>query len=928
MAHVKKISKKQLGSFSMRRVTAIEELLAMSDDAVTEASFDSEEQEEVYTAIESDDFDIGAIIEAELDSFNPLPRDMRIDDSRIPRARNFYQFAKDETFLNSTPYLEQALIATKLLAEYCPHCSDTEWMEDDGHEADEGLAMLEARVTFLHNGVCPECGARKTDLIKEGSLQLYNELAVCAGQRCVVGSTLIPSSEGLTPARHFMEQHNLSLFNGNRLEQPSRYFKSPNPELIYTVRLASGIELSGTFNHPIYVKRHFLDKEGDWTELQQLTSDMRVIVRVGARVYGKNDHFDSIYGLLSCTETVVSTYLDHHYSGVQCRTTEEAQYLGQIALNDGRLPHIQGKFVSWTPYRVNFNTMEETFEVFKCEEKQYVYDFTLPSTHQFITNGLLSHNSGKSAVTTMIAAYILHRYLMIGKPTDMIGIRSNEILHGTFIALTAGQAKGNLWDPFYLYLSDSPWFRTYHAFLKYQESRLGEQLFKLKETFVIYRHRNLYWYPAAPDKRVLRGRTRVLGAIDELGWFDANRDSGKVKDNAHEVYKALSNSLATARQSEKRLVDQGFDMLLTGYMINVSSPSSIRDKIVELVRISKNSKKILGLHKPTWKMNPHLPRDSDLITEEFRKDPIGAARDFGAEPALSSYPFIPNVNIILDSVKEKSLNFVKYRLRTESVGRGKNRQIFRTADILNIKKGVDASVLAMDAGLVNNSFSLACGTKKEDGEVHLDVLVEILPMPGVSLSYTRIFSDVIVPIIQARNVKILLADRWNSVKLLQDALDIQLGLEVSKQYSLKYVDMCLCRDSLDQGVFKIPYVKVDSIEEILDHNPDDYPRCFEYKPVEHLMLQLATVQDAGKKQVIKGDGFTDDSWRAAALMHWALRNPEYAEILATKAVQNRANYMASSVRKMSSLGGKGISGGGTKRVGSTAGFLGVKKSMR
>lgn len=722
MANIKKVNRKDLGQFKLKQSTALEELLSMSDDEFDTHSYDLEEVD-TEPLIEGPDaeFDISEIITSEIESFNPIARDMRIDDSAIPRARNFYHFCVDESFLNSPPYLEQALIGIKFMAEFCPRCSDTEWMHDDGHEAHEGLSVLESKVTFLEFGICPCCQVGRAELIAEKELNLYNELAVCAGQR-----------------------------------------------------------------------------------------------------------------------------------------------------------------------------------------------------------------SGKSAVTTMIAAYILHRFLVIGKPNDVFNIRGNEILHGTFIALTLGQAKENLWDPFYGYISDSPWFKQYHKFLRYHEKRLGEQLFKLKDTFVLYRHRNMLWYPATPDKRVLRGRTRLFGAIDELGWFDANRDTGKVKDNAHEVYKALSNSLATARQSESRLINAGFDQMLTGYMVNVSSPSSIRDKIVELVRVAKGSTKILGLHKPTWKMNPHLPRNSPIIEEEFRKDPIGAARDFGAEPSLSSYPFIPNHGTIIEAIRDKGINLIKYRLRTETIGTGAGMQTYRTAEVLNIKQSTKASVLAMDAGFTNNSFALSCGSIT-DGIVSVDCLVEIIPMPGIALNYTSIFANVIVPIIKARNVKILLADRWNSIKLLQDAQsDADLKLEICKQYSLKYTDLYMCRDALDQKAITIPRADVSEISDVLDHDPETYPKCFEYKPVEHLILQFATVQDVGKKQVIKGDGFTDDLWRATALMHWGAINPEYQEILAKEdeLQKSKINYMANAVRKMSAVNGTGVSTGGNKKVGTVSGFLGVKRSMR
>lgn len=726
---MKKPKKKKIAeSYGLSSISPIDELLRLSDDKVStgdEFLVDDEPQTHSSPTL-LEEFDISTLVDSEIDNFSPISRDLRIDDSNIPRAENFYEFCMGEEFLNSPPYLEQALIGIRFMAEYCPRCSDLDWMSEEGHEATDGLPAFEKHVALLENGVCPHCGATKSELIQSKELNFYNELAICAGQR-----------------------------------------------------------------------------------------------------------------------------------------------------------------------------------------------------------------SGKSAVTTMIAAYVLHRFLMIGKPTELFGIRPNEILHGTFLALTLGQAKENLWDPFYGYITESPWFKNYHKFLRYYERKYGEQFLKLKDTFILYRHRNMLWYPATPDKRTLRGRTRIFGAIDELGWFDANRDSNKVKDNAHEVYKALSNSLATARQSENRLVKSGYDQALTGYMVNVSSPSSIRDKITELVRLSQGSKKLLGLHRPTWKMNPNLPFDSDIIQEEYRKDPVGAARDFGAEPSLGSHPFISNRKRIEETVREAGQNFVKYKLVTAREGVGKEATKHRTAEILGVKRDQQISVMALDAGVVNNSFALSVGSLYEGVPV-IDCLVEIIPLPGVPVSFSSVYSDVIIPLCEKRNVRILLADRWNSIKLLEDArrelvdADGEPLLQVARQYSLKYTDMYAVKDAIDLNMFKIPRCEVTDVKSILEHDPDDYPKVFEHRPVEHLLLQFATIQDAAKKMVLKGDGFTDDLWRSSALCYWGLTNPDYQEILQTKAEEvagTKIDYAAMHMRKMSSLPG-GVSAGGGDKQASGSKFWGIKKSLR
>jgi hypothetical protein len=675
--------------------------------------------------IDLEELRIDLEIAKEIDNASLITRDFRIDDSEIPRAANFYDFCKGEEFLNSPPYLEQALIGVKLLAEYCPCCSDKHWMTDDGHEVTDSLATFEYKVAILEHGECPRCGLTRTELIRDHGLTAYTELAVVAGQR-----------------------------------------------------------------------------------------------------------------------------------------------------------------------------------------------------------------SGKSALVTMIAAYVNHRYLMLpGKPNEMFNIRSNEILHGTFCALTMTQAVDSLWKPFMNYILEAPWYVNYHKFLRRCEREIGESIFKIKDMYVSYQHRNLFWCPAAPDGRTLRGRTRIFASIDELGFFDADRDTKKVKDNARGLYAALSNSLLTARQTLPRLISSGFDQFIPGYMLNVSSPSSIRDMIMELYRQSQGSKMVLGLHKPTWKMNPELPKHHPFFEEAFRKDPVAAALNYGAEPQLSSHPFISNIHAIETCLKPTALNWVRYRYTSELFGVGKEAKRYRSAQILQIKQDNTPRCMAIDAGQTNNSFACTVGSVV-DNVISVDYIIEIIPLPGIPVSHTRVYKDVLGPLIRSCGVTVLLADRWQSIKLLEDAMvDFGDQLKLAKCYSLKYHDMMDYKDLLTLGMLKIPRPGEGEykIRELLEHDPDEYPTCFEYKPIQHFMVQMATVQDASKKQVLKGDGFTDDIFRAAALMTYGLRNPEFAEYFVSTNIHNPSGYRhLTTIKRMASSNPTGVSGsGGSKEAYLRSGKMScVKKSLR
>ena len=300
---------------------------------------------------------------------------------------------------------------------------------------------------------------------------------------------------------------------------------------------------------------------------------------------------------------------------------------------------------------------------------------------------------------------------------------------------------------------------SYHSMLDEIGGNHGEDLYRLKDSFVQYRHRKIKVYPAGPDKRVLRGRTRFAAAIDELGWFPNGAEAIKlVKLNADEVYKALSNSLRTVRAAANLLVEKGFDNIPTAYFINLSSPASIRDKIMELVRKSQDSAKIFGIQLPTWDANPTMPRS--MFDEEFNRDPVGAMRDFGAQPPISNSPLLSNLDSIEGCASKKGQNPIRIKYETK---KGKNGASTRFAKIAKLQDGAPPSVLAIDAGYSNNSFACSIGHLIDNKRVKLDLMVEVQPLPGIPLNYTLIFKHLLTPLIQRRNVRIIAADRWKNL---------------------------------------------------------------------------------------------------------------------------------------------------------------------
>lgn len=530
--------------------------------------------------------------------------------------------------------------------------------------------------------------------------------------------------------------------------------------------------------------------------------------------------------------------------------------------------------------------------------------------------------SGKSiAVGGWYTPYLTHRMLKLQNPSAFYNLKTGTMLHCTFVALTYVQAKDTLWQYFYATMAESEWFKRYHSMLRGYENKFGERLFKFNDTYVAYPHRGLMIYPAGPDKRVLRGRTRFAASVDEVGWFDSNRDSSKVKDNAHEVVGALDRSLLTVRGAAERLIREGHHDVYPGYGMYVSSPSHRNDMINYLVRKSEGSKSAYGAIRATWEVNPTLPRDSSAIEEAFREDPITAQRDYGAVPPLASSPLISSESQIESALKGKPnpIKLIRRIARRKKLG-----ESFTIAKLMKSRRYRKPTIMAIDAGYSNNSFACVIGDIADDYTTAVvRGMFEIIPAKGAPLNHSKIFSDILMPLMERFNVRVLLADRWNSIKLLQDAQIHREELEWSGQHSLRYLQIYSVKTRIQQGSLILPEPELGSLQDCLDFEDSGYPECFDTRPASHLAMQLATVKDTGK-MIDKGDGYTDDLFRALALFVYACDTEEYRDLLFDAPDDDDYSEERPTAFGVSSLGSGGgtVWGGGGGAASDGIGFMG------
>ena len=777
----------------------------------------------------ADEYDFENVIKEVLndESRSPLPRDLRVDDRDLPQAPNFYTFVTDNRFLNITPYpfAKQLEIGTKLFSEACPRCSDNDYLENVPvrHRPERFLE----NVQLMNFGKCPKCKATKSELYCSGELDVPWELVGLAGQRCVAGDTLLATEYGPIPFSQIAALHTdedmqeyrgpkIILENGYRTLPAIFYVTAAEP--LYQLELTNGYKLKARGVHPVWTNFGFV-------HLNKLTKD-HVVGCVGSK-------FD---------------YLS------MCPNTNTPP----MVFKKGRDDEYLAAHVNWS----NVKSLTKT-------EPEKTYDLMVPYYHRFLGNGVLCHNSGKSQSFAMFIAYQTHTYLKNPSPTKTFGLLPMTDLHGQFTALTWQKAKDLLWDPIYGYLSNSPFFQSLNEFLKQEGDRKSTELFQLKPTYARYRYKGLFSYPVGPDRNKMRGTTAFQGGIDEIGLFDVEENSTKVKMNAEEVYKSLRNSFQTIRPKYYKLLKKGrHDALLPPLMGCISSPLSKKDMIVRLKTRAETNKSMCSYHYATWEINPNITRKD--LAEEFVEDPKKAMRDFGAVPPNSSLPYIEEMNQILPIVDSKIKNMANLYQATRL---SKSGHSYLTGKI-NFKQAQDGNkrILALDMGSNDNSFALVCGYYDATLKRPIfDTLLELQPNKKNPINFTFVYEDIICEIIEQLNVQMVVTDRWQSKKILHD-IEQEYGVEI-EEYSVKYGDFIMLKNDIINGDITIPKpeMKADKIETV---GEESYPGGFIGKPISHFVYQLLTVQD-NIKEVTKGDGTTDDILRALVLAYTYLVDPDY-----------------------------------------------------
>jgi len=263
--------------------------------------------------------------------------------------------------------------------------------------------------------------------------------------------------------------------------------------------------------------------------------------------------------------------------------------------------------------------------------------------------------------------------------------------------------------------------------------------------------------------------------------------------------------------------------------------------------------------------------------------------------------FLIKVSKISKVEYEKLVRLIKLRYRyspIKSISAAKKEKVYDLS--------VEKSHAFIANGLVvhncNNSFGIMLSHWDfVEKKVVSDILVEVEPHDGMVINYTLLHENVLVPICENFNVKVIVADRWNSIKILQDLNNkFKIPYEF---YTLVYDDFVQFRKAIFESAFTFPRPELP-IESLLNSSVP-FEVLVREKPCLHLALQILTVQELGRK-VIKGDGLEDDLFRCLVLAHTFIHDEKdpYKLKVGGNATSTAKGFLAKAYQRGGS-GGKG-----------------------
>lgn len=301
----------------------------------------------------------------------------------------------------------------------------------------------------------------------------------------------------------------------------------------------------------------------------------------------------------------------------------------------------------------------------ECKFTIEMYDLHVPDGNCYVANGILTHNSGKSALGAKICGFEFFKLLSLEDPAEHYGLMKNQRISVNIVAASKKQASDNLFGIFLTDFQENEWIQQWFD-LKFTDERID------------CKHKHVFAEVAAAkiDSGAATGATSAAVFGDEV---DLWHNQALSKLNASLVWSKMVNSTQT--------------LGIKGKCIAISSMQDENGMINQLYTEGIEEDTTLTYDLKTWEMNDRLTKE--MLLEEYKYKMEMFWRDFANQPSATSGHVFPG----------NSLNLSKSQYN-----------VFELGYVPEESKNY-YHVMAVDPAYRNDSFGISTGYKTHDSIV-------------------------------------------------------------------------------------------------------------------------------------------------------------------------------------------------------------------
>jgi len=326
----------------------------------------------------------------------------------------------------------------------------------------------------------------------------------------------------------------------------------------------------------------------------------------------------------------------------------------------------------------------------------------------------IGRRSGKTLLSSCIAAYETYKLINKGNPQNYYGVAPSNPIRLVSVATGKEQAS-LLYEEVSHHFVKCNFFRRYTAnntmsYARFQTPHDIEEFGSYSENPQARASIKVFF--AACNAKSLRGQGNIVIILDEVAHFLEQGGS-----SAEEVYAAVapSNAAFTPKSDLGDLADGEEEPLSDGRVIMISSPLGRQglffQKFMQGMSGGEGAENMLCVQAPTWEVNPEIT--ASVFKEHYAFDPRMFRQEFGADFSDRTLGWLDDANDLLDCIDKTH--------KVKSRGRARTPYF-----------------VGFDLGLVKDASAIAITHIDEQSRIVLDYIGEIKAGEGEYANVDRL----------------------------------------------------------------------------------------------------------------------------------------------------------------------------------------------